>query len=200
MTQLDSPPKLGRRRDPSRDNDILEATLDVLAETGYDGLTIDMIASRAKAGKATVYRRWDSKAELVIDAVACMKGRVDLDNIPDTGSLRGDLVAQIKTPTLQDAERKLKVVTGMASLITRNPELADAVYAAVLEPRLAVSRIVYRRAIERGEVSPDVDIEMLAQISPSMVTYRTMMLGKPADRDFLISLIDNIIVPAALKK
>jgi len=88
----------------------------------------------------------------------------------------------------------------MASLITRNPELAAAIHAAVIEPRLAVSRIIYRRALERGEVSPDIDVELLAQISPSMVTHRTMMLGKPADRAYLISLIDNVIVPAALRK
>ena len=88
------PPRLGRRRDLSRDPEILEATLDVLAETGYDGMTIDMVAARAKAGKATVYRRWASKSELVFDAVACMKNAdIDFDNLPDTGSLRGDLIA-----------------------------------------------------------------------------------------------------------
>ena len=66
-------PRLGRKRDHTRDPEILDAALDVLAETGYDGMTIDMVAARAKAGKATLYRRWPSKAELVIDAVACMK-------------------------------------------------------------------------------------------------------------------------------
>src|SRR3954470_17199318 len=100
MTQLDTavtePAKLGRKRDHTRDPEILEAALDVLAETGYDGMTIDMVAARAKAGKATVYRRWSSKAELVIDAVACMKrGDLDEANLPDTGTLRGDLVALI---------------------------------------------------------------------------------------------------------
>ena len=85
MTQLDSTAeaadvtlaapavKLGRRRDHSRDPEILDAAIDVLAETGFDGMTIDMVAARAKAGKATIYRRWPSKADLVLDAVACMK-------------------------------------------------------------------------------------------------------------------------------
>src|SRR3954467_1290919 len=100
MTQLETdgaPRKLGRRRDHTRDAEILDAALEVLAETGYDGMTIDMVAARAKAGKATLYRRWASKSDLVIDAVGCMKkGVYDLDNLPDTGSLRGDLLALIK--------------------------------------------------------------------------------------------------------
>ena len=58
------PPQLGRKRDPSRDAKILEATLDVLAEVGAAGLTMDAVAARAGAGKATIYRRWTSKAEL----------------------------------------------------------------------------------------------------------------------------------------
>src|SRR5215203_4506883 len=70
--------RLGRRRDHTRDPEILDAALDVLAESGFDGMTIDMVAARAKAGKATIYRRWASKSELVLDAVACMRS-ADLD-------------------------------------------------------------------------------------------------------------------------
>ena len=90
--------KLGRKRDHTRDPEILAAALEILAETGFDGMTIDMVATRAKAGKATLYRRWPSKNELVIDAVACMK-QADLDQsrLPDTGTLRGDLVAMMGT-------------------------------------------------------------------------------------------------------
>ena len=102
MTQLDlaeQKPRLGRKRDHTRDPEILDAALDVLAETGYDGMTIDMVAARAKAGKATLYRRWASKSELVLDAVACMKSSdVDLASPPDTGTLRGDLVALVEDP------------------------------------------------------------------------------------------------------
>ena len=72
MTQVDleAKPRLGRKRDHTRDAEILDATIEVLAETGSDGMTIDMVAARAKAGKATVYRRWASKPDLVLDAVA----------------------------------------------------------------------------------------------------------------------------------
>ncbi|MET1052794.1 MAG: TetR/AcrR family transcriptional regulator [Mycetocola sp.] len=201
MTQTglaEVPPKLGRKRDHSRDQEILDAALDVLAETGYDGMTIDMVAARAKAGKATLYRRWASKPELVLDAVACMKSNaVDLDALPDTGTLRGDLVAMIKTPTMRDSERKLKVMAGIVSMIARSPEMADAAHQALVEPRAIVNRILFQRAIDRGEIAPDSDIEKLCMIGPALVAYSVLMLRRPVDRDFLISNIDTVILPAA---
>jgi AcrR family transcriptional regulator len=171
--------------------------MDVLAETGYDGMTMDMVASRAKAGKATVYRRWSSKGELVLDAIACMKaGDIDYDNLPDTGTLRGDLIAMIKPHSIQDAKRKLQVMAGVVSMLSRSPELADAANAALVEPRAKVNRILMQRAIDRGEISADCDIETLALISPSMAAYRVLILRKPVDRAFLLSLIDGVILPA----
>ena len=201
MTQLDLDeprPRLGRKRDHTRDPEILDAALDVLAETGYDGMTIDMVAARAKAGKATLYRRWASKSELVLDAVACMKSTdVDLASPPDTGTLRGDLVALVKTPTIRESERKLKVMAGIVSMIARDPDLAAAAQEALVEPRAAANRIIFQRAIDRGEIPADVDIDRLCLIGPAMVAYRTLMLRKPVDREFMIGNIDRIILPAA---
>lgn len=207
MTQVDhtvdastdaAKPRLGRKRDHTRDPEILEAALDVLAETGYDGMTIDMVAARAKAGKATLYRRWSSKPELVLDAVACMKGSdLDLASPPDTGTLRGDLVAMVKSPTIREAERKLKVMAGIVSMIARDPELAAAAQAALVEPRAAANRIIFQRAIDRGEIASDVDIDTLCLIGPAMVSYRTLMLQKPVNREFMIGVIDTIVLPAA---
>ena len=201
MTHLDlveEKPKLGRKRDHSRDQEILDAALDVLIETGYDGMTVEMVATRAKAGKATLYRRWASKSDLVLDAVACMKSNeIDLDALPDTGTLRGDLIAMIKPPSIRDGERKLKLLTGIASMLARSPELADAAYAALVEPRASVNRVLFTRAIDRGEISADVDIEKLCMIGPALVAYSVLMLRKPVDREFLISNIDGVILPAA---
>ncbi len=198
MTQLDTQPtRLGRRRDHSRDPEILDAALDVLAEVGYDGMTVDMVAARAKAGKATLYRRWPSKGELVIDAVVCMKrGDFDIDNLPDTGTLRGDLVAMIKPRTIEESERKLQVMAGLMSAIARSPELADAINKAIIEPRAEINRVLLGRAIDRGEIPADCDVETLAMISPSMAAYRTMVLKRPVDREFLITLIDHVVLPA----
>ena len=194
---LDDAPRLGRKRDHTRDPAILDATLDVLAEAGYDGMTVDMVAARAKAGKATLYRRWPSKSELVLDALACMKRvETDPDKLPNTGTLRGDLIGMIKTPSIEDAEKKLKIMGGLVSLLSRHPELAEAANAAMLEPRSNVTRFLINRAAERGEIAPGYDIDTLVLVSPSMAAHRVLIQRKPVNRQFLISIIDGIILPA----
>jgi len=204
MTQLEpsavepaAETKLGRKRDHTRDPEILAAALEVLAETGFDGMTIDMVATRAKAGKATLYRRWPSKNELVIDAVACMK-QADLDQarLPDTGTLRGDLVAMIKPRSIEDAVKKMQIMAGVMSMISATPDLADAANDALIKPRAAANRFLIQRAIDRGEVTPGGDIDALCLVTPAMATYRTLIERKPVDRDFLISLIDGVLLPA----
>ncbi|WP_241976304.1 TetR/AcrR family transcriptional regulator [Cryobacterium algoricola] len=192
------PVKLGRRRDHTRDPDILAAAVDVLAECGYDGMTIDMVATRAKAGKATLYRRWPSKGELVIDAVACMKNAdLNLSQLPDTGTLRGDLIAMIKPHSIEDGEKKLRVIAGLMSLLAHSPELAETARVSVVEPRVTAHRFLLRRAVERGEISPSCDIDNLSTVTTAMASMRILFESKTIDREFLISLIDGVILPAA---
>jgi AcrR family transcriptional regulator len=154
-----------------------------------------MVAARAKAGKATLYRRWPSKGELIIDAIACMK-QVDYSRLPDTGSLRGDLIAMIKPPSIKDGQRKLQIMAGLMSMLSHDPGLADAANAAIIEPRAAATRALMQRAIDRGQIPADCEIEVLSQISAAMAAYRVLILRKPVDRDFLISLIDGVVMPA----
>lgn len=189
--------RLGRKRDHTRDPEILDAALAVLAESGYDAMTMDMVATRAKAGKATLYRRWPSKADLVIEAVACMKqAQSSIDQLPDTGTLRGDLVALIRPHSLEEAERKMQVMGGLVSMLSRDPQLADAVNEAITEPRARLNRMLIERAIARGEVRVEADVDTIAHIGPSMTAYRTLVQRKPVDRDFLVGLIDGIVLPA----
>ncbi|MCO1655317.1 TetR/AcrR family transcriptional regulator [Pseudonocardia humida] len=204
MTQLGSsapvaavPAKLGRKRDHSRDAEILEAAVDVLAEVGFDGMTVDMVAARAKAGKATLYRRWTSKSDLVLDAVSCMKERdADPAALPDTGTLRGDLVAMIKPHSIEDSAKKTRVMAGIVSLLAKEPELAQVAHAAIMEPRARINRLLLQRAVDRGEIAPVADLDTIALIVPSMVAYRVLMLHLPVDREFLLSLIDGVLLPA----
>lgn len=195
--QEDRSKRLGRKRDHTRDNAILDATLDVLAEVGYGGMTVDMVAARASAGKATIYRRWSSKEDLILGAVARMKSQqVDLEHLPDTGSLRGDLLALFKPQSIEEGEHKLKVMAGLASMLTEHQGLAEAVNSAIVEPWAIAHRIFMERAIERGEISSAADIETASRVIPSMAAYRALIQRKPFEKEFLVTLIDGVLLPA----
>jgi AcrR family transcriptional regulator len=189
--------KLGRKRDHTRDPEILAAALEVLSEAGYEGMTIDMVAARAKAGKATLYRRWPSKADLVIEAVSCHKnGGLTNRPLPDTGTLRGDLIALIKPHSVESSTRDMKILVGLISMLARDPALVEAAHAAFIEPRAATYRLLLQRAIDRGEISADFDLEAVIRIGPAMALYRALFLQRPVDREFLMSVIDGLLLPA----
>ena len=183
MTQLDepaAPPSSGRKRDHTRDPEILDAALDVLAETGYDGMTIDMVAARAKAGKATLYRRWASKAELVDRRRRLHEERPTSTSthLPDTGTLRGDLVAMIKPHSIEDAREEApghgrpRLDALARPRARRRRERGDRRAAG------RVNRLFLQRAIERGEIPADCDVETLALVSPSMAAYRVLIAAQ----------------------
>lgn len=198
--EASEPVRVGRKRDHTRDTDLLEAAILVLAETGYDRMTMDMVAARAKAGKATMYRRWSSKPELVLEAIAHMKrNQVDLASLPDTGTLRGDLLGLFKPKSVEESELKMKALSGLSSMLAQHRELADATNAVIVEPWTAVNRVLIQRAVDRGEVSADIDIETLAQVIPSMSAYRTVILRKSVDQQFLTAMIDSVLLPAVMK-
>lgn len=193
----DEPARPGRKRDHSRDPEILDAALEVLAEVGYDGLTMDMVATRAKAGKATLYRRWPSKEEMILDAVTRMKrGQVDLDRLPDTGTLRGDLFGLSKPQSVEEQGHRLKVMAGLSSMLSKHQSLAEAGNAAIVEPWADAHRVLIQRAVDRGEVSAAADVETASQIIPSMAAYRSLIQRKPFAREFLVSLVDGVLLPA----
>lgn len=185
---------LGRKRDHTRDAKILEATIDILAEAGFDGMTMDMVAARAKAGKATMYRRWSSKTELVRDALTWMnRNHLELDLLPDTGTLSGDLLALLKPQSIEEGERKLRVLAGLGSFFSQNPE---AVNGGIFEPWSVVNRELMNRAVGRGEISTRADIEMACQVITSMASYRGLVQRKTFDKHFYTSLIDGVLLPA----
>jgi AcrR family transcriptional regulator len=187
--------RAGRKLDHSRDAVILDAALAVLAESGYDGMTIDMVAARAGAARATVYRRWATKADLVLEAVARMsRTDADLDQLPDTGSLRGDMVAMILPQTIEEQQLRIQVLTALLALSKTDHRLAEAAAGAGIGPWVEANRVLIQRAVDRGEFPP-ADVEMLALVIPMMCICRAVQ-QEPITREFSLALIDGVIIPA----
>ena len=102
----------------------------------------------------------------------------------------------IKPRTIEEAEKKLQIMAGLSSMLSKSPELAQAIEQAIIRPRAEANKTLLRRAIERGEISRDCDLETLALITPAMTAYRVLVLQKPVDRPFLLSIIDGVLLPA----
>lgn len=190
------PRRAGRKRDASRDAGILEATLDVLAEAGYEGTTIDLVAARAGAARATVYRRWATKLDLVTAAVRRLAPEeVDPAALPDTGTLRGDLIASIQPDTEAESLRRTRVVAGLSTASAREAGLAAVLAGAGTGPWIEANRVLIQRAVDRGEYGP-VDVDALAQVLPLMCTARIAVQQLPVTREYSIGLIDGVLLPA----
>ena len=195
-----APRPLGRRRDESRDPEILRAALDVLTETGYERMTMDAVAARAKTGKATIYRRWASKAQLVVDAIASAGQKGITADLPDTGSLRGDLLALAATGSTKENRKKLQLMAGLISALPHHPDLASIVQDQLVAPRTAQMRDLFERAAARGEITPGRNLDTLALVAPAMTVYWLMIVNKPLDRAFYAVLVDQILLPMATGK
>ena len=183
------------RVEGDREQEILDAALEVLADVGYDRLTMDAVATRAKASKATLYRRWTNKLTLVIDALVAQKAAPEP---PDTGSLRGDLAAAYCGFGGLTDRHTVSRFTSVLTAISRDPEFAEAYRTQVLGPKVAQSMAIFERARERGELRDDVDISLIAPALPGIVLHRFLMLGEPPSPDLIDRVIDQIILPAAV--
>jgi AcrR family transcriptional regulator len=185
------------RIEGDREQEILDATLEVLADVGYDRLTMDAVAAKAKASKATLYRRWTNKVSLVIEALQHVKGPHE---IPDTGSLRGDLqqvfcgVGGLVDPT------SVSTFASVLTAITRDAAFAEAFRRDVVGPKIAVSRKLWERARDRGELRDDVDLDLLEPALAGIVLHRVFVMGEVPGPDVITRVIDQIILPAATRE
>lgn len=183
----------GRHLDASRDDALREAALALLAEIGYDRLTVDKIASTAGAGKATIYRRWSGKAELVVDALMCRKENMV---VPDTGSLRGDLMALAEHASEQENQvLDTRVMIGLVSALPHDPELREVFHDRLVNPHIATLKEVFERAAARGEIAPVANLDTVASIIPALVFNRLIVQGTAPDAQFFVTIIDHVILP-----
>ncbi|GAB3449462.1 TetR/AcrR family transcriptional regulator [Actinophytocola sediminis] len=184
--------KLPRRRGEELLNAIYTATLAELAESGYAALTVDRVAKRAHTSKASMYRRWPSKVELVIDAV--YRNVRDALVPPDTGDLRQDALALLRQCADLLAGPRGDLVRGLIPEVLRNPELGAArARIATLsdDPMLTV----LRRAADRGAVRPSAVTPRVAGVATALVREHFLLHDAPIPDEVIVEIVDQVLLP-----
>jgi AcrR family transcriptional regulator len=184
----------GRHLDASRDAALRDAALELLAEIGYDRLSIDAVAARAKASKMTIYRRWSGKAELVVDAISCLKKPGEL---PDTGSLRGDLEAMASSFDSPNTRFDAQLMLGLVTALARDPDLRQVIREHFLGPGSIRVRQVFERAVARGEIPAGRNLDLLISAFPALVVHRLLIFGELPGPSFAAQVINDLILPLA---
>jgi len=193
MTPAEAAAALRPRVEGDREQEILDAALEVLADMGYDRLTMDAVAHRAKASKATLYRRWNSKAKLVVEALARTK---TTPAIPDTGDLRTDLLTAFCGMGGLTDHDTTATLGAVLTAVSTDPEFASEFRRQVVGPKAAVSRTVFEHALDRGEIRDDVDLDLVAPALAGIVLHQVFVFGQTPDATLIERAIDQIILPA----
>ncbi|MFI1969697.1 TetR family transcriptional regulator [Streptomyces cinnamoneus] len=192
------PPKPAVRRTrltPEREAELYEAVLALLREVGYDALTMDAVAARTHASKATLYRQWRGKPELVAGALRHNKP-MSLADI-DTGTVRGDLQAMVCDADKDRMEKDAALMRGLQRAIHDHPDLKRALRELLVEPEIAALEAMLRRAVDRGEVAPDNPaLDYVAHMVLGAFMARPLVEDRPADGAYLTRYIDAVILPA----
>jgi AcrR family transcriptional regulator len=183
------------RVEGDREDEILDATLALLIEVGYDRLTMDAVARSSRASKATLYRRWADKPSLVVDAMVRAKQAPNIET-HDTGSLRGDLVSTFCGTHGMNHGGATGVLGSVITALSSDPEFARRFREAFIAPKIEVSRAIYQRAIDRGEIPAEVDIEIIAPALAGILLHRSFVLGAVPDDETVQRVIDHVILPA----
>ena len=180
-------------RGEAREEAILGATLELLAEVGYDRMSMDAVAERARASKATIYRRWSGKAELVVTAID--RRPAEQPRPVQAQDLRTDLLGTLRAMrdglTGQDAGLLLGLMTAMH----RDEDLARAVREKMVDTKRRALEPALARARARGELSTVVSSGLLAEVCSAMLFSRAFVTGGQLDDDFLAELVDRILLP-----
>ncbi|MFF6880210.1 MULTISPECIES: TetR/AcrR family transcriptional regulator C-terminal ligand-binding domain-containing protein [unclassified Streptomyces] len=180
---------------PEREAELYTAVLDLLREVGYDALTMDAVAARTRSSKATLYRQWGGKPELVAQAIRHNKPGNTSDI--DTGSLRGDLHALTSREDDCTMQQNAALMRGLFMAVHANPDLLQAFKELLVEPEMEEFHRVVRRAVDRGEVRADCPaLGYFMHLLIGAFVTRTLIDDQPPTQQFLISYIDAVVLPA----
>lgn len=178
-------------RKPRRTQEIFDATLELVAERGYDALAIEAVARRAGVNKSTIYRSWSSKDELLADALTRSLA-LNL-TIPDTGSFRGDLIEVAREiARLLTEEPGRRLATVMLGALPDRPATSQAVRAFFAD-RLDREQVIFERARKRGELATDVDPGSIMDLLGGALWFRVLIRSGSAEDSYLEALVDTVI-------
>jgi AcrR family transcriptional regulator len=183
-----APRSPGRPRSAEADAAIVRATLDVLLAEGFRGLSVEAVRQRAGVGKATIYRRFPDKQALVRAAIASV--HADLQP-PDTGSLLGDLDVLWEN-SYAGASFAPRLLADAAD----DPEMHRIFREALIDPRRAMMTTILERAVARGELRDDLDLDIVVPALAGIVLHRVFIFGEQPDTALIERVIDQIILPA----
>ncbi|MHB8671104.1 MAG: TetR/AcrR family transcriptional regulator [Acidimicrobiales bacterium] len=186
----------GRPRSPESERAILQSAVDLLAEEGYAGLSVEGVARRAGVGKATIYRRWPSKAELVVAAVSTIAAPPL--RLPDTAPVRDALVAMVRH-LINSMNRTPagRILPALVAEFPRHPELAQVFRKEFVEKRRAKGAALIERGMASGELRPDVAIDVLLDLIPGVIYFRLLVSGARVGPDLAERLVDQVLCGAA---
>jgi AcrR family transcriptional regulator len=183
-----------RRRGTALTRAIYQATLEELAATSFEELGFDKIALRAGTGKAALYRRWRTPAELVLEALRDPVVGLGDKLVPDTGTLRGDLIAVLTTLAHTLDEPSGRALRPLLSQRPRHPELFDQVMELVRKPHLDMLLNCMRKAADRGEVDPHRVNPRVASVASRMIVFESMERGTVPDSE-VVAIVDDVLIP-----
>lgn len=185
------------RLTPEREGELYEAVLDLLREAGYDSLTMEAVAARSRSSKATLYRQWRTKPQLVAAALRHAKP-FTLDDL-DTGTLAGDLYEMARRAG--EGKKDLALVRAVAPAVRHDPDLADAMRKALVEPELEVMRAILGRAAARGEIPADSPArEFLPHMWAGAMFARPLVEQREPDTEYLRRYLDAVVLPALTRE
>lgn len=188
---------IDHRKGPRRRGNVLysaifEATLDELTEVGYAELRMERIASRARASKGSLYRRWSSRAELVADAIHYAYPTTEKP--PDTGSVREDLLGNLRAFADLLNGPSGEAIRGLMAETIRNPDLMDAIRIRLIEPGVSGFLDILRRGAVRGEVRASALTLRMASVGPDLLRQHFLMYRSIPDQ-VLFEIVDEVIIP-----
>ncbi|MDB5733077.1 MAG: transcriptional regulator, TetR family [Variovorax sp.] len=185
---------VGRPRDAALDGAILRAAMELLGEAGMAAVTMDAVAQRAGAGKASLYRRWKSKDELLADALT-LHSPTDVE--VDTGRLRDDLVRVYEHYYGIGDHLMQAAVQEMLGNVRQHMAWTEKVAPERLTARRAKVRALFERAVARGEIAPPPDLDLLLDVVPAMVLSRYNTRGQKVTRASIARFVDGLVMPLA---